>query len=143
MEVLIIAFLWRAGGAGWPPIGLNWRRAGVPLVVLFTLFWKGYSEWQAVLCALSLFAALRLPLTLFGDSLYDHWMNWPWVWVAGFILGLPSVFVHGWMGLLYALLPAIAQGVSVTLSNITTTAKDWPHEAVEIFVGVAVSLALF
>jgi len=142
MEMLLIAFLWRIGGAGWPPFGKDWRRWCVPTVVLFSCLFRGYSELQAVLCAVFLFTALRLPLTLRGDSLYHHWLNWPWVWIAGYLLGLASVVTHGWHGFLLALIPAIAQGVSVTLSNIPATAKDFPHEACEILTACAVALII-
>lgn len=142
MEVLIIAFLWRMGGAGIAPFRKNWRRVGVPIVVLFALFWSGYSEFQAIGCAVALFLALRLPLTLIGDSLYDHWLNWPWAWVAGYIIGLSSIFVLGWSGFLFAFIPAVAQGASVTLSNIPKTATDFPHEACEILTACAFSLFL-
>lgn len=142
MILVIISFLWRIGGAGWPPLGKDWRRIGVPAVVLIALLMANASEFCAVLTAILLFLAIRLPLTLIGDDVTKHPINWIWPWIAGYLLGLVSAVTHGWSGFWLALIPSAAQGVSVTLSNIPRTAKDWPHEACEIFTGAAVAAAV-
>jgi hypothetical protein len=63
-----------------------------------------------------------LPFTFKGDSIHSHWFNWVWIWIAGYLLGLPSVIL-GWDGLWYALVPCVAQGVLGTLSNLPKTSK--------------------
>lgn len=132
MTLVLIAFLWRAGGAGWPLLGKDWRRIGVPATVLIALLMANVSESRSVLTAILLFLALRLPLTLIGDDVTKHPINWIWPWIAGYLLGLISAVTHGWSGCWLALIPATAQGVSVMLSNLSKTAKDWPHEACEV-----------
>lgn len=75
-------------------------------------------------------------------SVTAHWFNWPWLFISGYLLGLASILVHGWMGFFLALIPALVQGISVTLSNLPKTAKDWPHEACEILIGASVAIAI-
>lgn len=108
-------------------------------MVLIALLMANVSEFRAVLTAILLFLAIRLPLTLVGNSVPAHPINWIWLWIAGYLLGLVSVVTHGWTGCWLALIPAMAQGISVTLSNIPRTAKDWPHEVCEILTGCAVA----
>lgn len=142
-EVLIIAFLWRIGGAGWPPLAKDWRRIVIPILVLIVLLMRNVSEFRAILAAVLLFLALRLPLTLIGDSIPSYAINWIWPFISGYLLGLASVVTHGWPGFIYALIPATAQGVSVALSNIPKTAKDFPHEACEVLIGASVAISIW
>ena len=144
MEVLTLGFLWRIGGAGWNPIGKDWRRVVAVLVILVSCLLRGYSTERSIICAIIAFAAFRLPLTLIGDSVPGHWINWPWQFVAGYLCGLPAVMTHGWIGFAWAVIPAVAQCVSVTLSNIQGfPARDWPHEACEVLIGCCVAVATF
>ena len=141
--ILINAVLWSLGGAGAWPFGRNWRRVGYPVLVLVIALQSGLSDVMAVLLAILCHLSTRLPLTFFGSTIPGHWFNWIWLWLGGYIIGLPAVLTHGWWGLAYALLPAFAQGLSVTLSNLPGSASAWPHEACEVFIGAAVFLALF
>lgn len=144
MEVLALGFLWRIGGHGWKPLGKDWRRIVAVLVIFLSCLWRGYPAWQSMLCAAPCFFVFRLPLTLIGSSLYDHWINWPWQFIVGYLCGLPAVAIHGWAGFALAGIPAIAQGASITLSNIQgLPAKTWTHEACEVLIGCSVAGALF
>ena len=140
---LVNAILWRLGGAGKWPFKRHWRRVGYPVLSFILALSWGHSLTFSLTIASLCHASTRLPLTLIGNSLYTHWINWPWVWVVGYILGLPAIMTHGWDGLLRALLPAFAQGWAITLSNIPSEARDWPHEACEVLIGFVVLLAIF
>lgn len=143
MEVLILGFLWRIGGAGWKPIGKDWRRIAAVLVIFVACLWRGHSAERSILCAGLSFFAFRLPLTLIGDSVPGHWINWPWQFVAGYLCGLPAVATHGVSGFAAASIPCLAQGVSITLSNIPgPPAKTWVHEACEVLIGCSVAAAV-
>lgn len=143
MIEVIAAFLWRMGGSGYPGLRRNWRRIGVPVLLVSVCLLRWISPLIAILMGLCLHMATRLPLTFFGESLHDHWFNWVWVWIAGYILGLPSVLLHGWNGVLLALIPMVAQGLSVNLSNVSGwPAKTFTHEFCESVTGVAVALAV-
>lgn len=139
MVELLIAFLWRIGGAGWKPFEKNWRRIVVPLVILTTLLISGAGVIHSILIAAFLLAALRLPLTLIGSEINSP-LNFLWVWISGLVLGIPSLIAHGWTWMV--ILPMLAQGISVTLSNISKTARDWPHEACEVLIGYSVALSI-
>lgn len=139
--VLIVGLLWRWGGYG-KPFGKHPRRYGYPLVAgLYSFFVLHASPYNAILLALTAHLTTRLPLTL-QDSDIDTAIEWAWVWIAGFLIGAPAVILHGWNGLLYALLPMCAQGISITLSNIKQTADFLPHDACEILIGCAVMGAM-
>ena len=143
MIPLIFAFLYRIGGAGWKPFGKNWRRIGIPILTFLVLSVSGAGVVKSLLTAALLLAALRLPLTFYGSSIPSCAFNWIWLWLAGYLLGLASVVTHGWQGLIYySCIPAMTQGVLITLSNIPETAKDFPHEACELAIGFSVALAV-
>ena len=122
----IVALLSQLGGT----YNKSYRRWGVPSVItIAALSFLGFSWWLPVLF-LSIFVASTLPFTLIGDGLKASWLNWVWIWVAGYLLGLPSLILdrHGW---LYAFVPSVVQGVIGTLSNLKATEKSFPWKFCE------------
>ena len=143
MIEIISAFLWRMGGSGYPGLHRNWRRIGVPALVVSVCLLRGISPLIAILTGLCLHMGTRLPLTFFGEDIHEHWFNWVWVWLAGYILGLPAVLTHGWVGFAFAIIPMVTQGLSVTLSNVSgVNATTFTHEFCESVTGIAVIIAI-
>jgi hypothetical protein len=139
MYEILNAFLWRMGGDGYPLLHRNWRRVGYPLILILSLL-GGAAAWPvALLTGILAHLTTRLPLTFIGNSLYTHWFNWVWVWVLGYIYGLPSVLVHGWAGFLLSIIPMVTVGMSLTLSNVSgVNSKTFTHEFCEAVTGFAV-----
>lgn len=138
----ISSILWMAGGTWKKAI----RRIGVPAAIVFsTVLYFGLSWWQLPL-ALSLFGVTTLPFTLKGDSIHDYWFNWVWIWIAGFIFGLPVVFTSlicsafSLQVLLLCLIPMFVQGIFGTLSNIKETSKWFPWKLCECMIGLSVAI---
>ena len=132
MLEVINSFIWRLGGS----VNKNIRRLGFPLLLVLVFVWT-LPIWKLLLLAISCHLATRLPLTLIGNDIPKHWFNWIWVWIAGYLLGLPSVIVHGYSGFLYALIPFFGQGISVTLSNLKRTRTIFVHEFCEAVIGAS------
>ena len=127
----ISALLWQIGGTWNKSI----RRFGVPLLLSATyLVFKGFSWWLLAYLPLMLIV-IRIPFTLIGDSVDENWINWPWIWVAGFLLGAPAA-VFGLEGLLYALVPMLVQGSLGTLSNLAFGREAVQWKMVEAMVGL-------
>ena len=111
----------------------SFRRIGVPLIItVANLLFLGFSWWLPLLL-ISIFAVATLPFTLIGDALDKSWVNYIWIWLAGYLLGLPSLLIsrHGWI---YALVPCITQGIIGTLSNVKVTAKYFPWKFCEFII---------
>lgn len=142
IAAIINAFLWRLGGAGANPFKRHWRRIGYPVLAgIMCLFFR-LPIFRVVLACLVGHATTRLPLTLIGDAVNKHWANWVWLWVLGFLYGLPSVALQGWIGFAWALLPCLTFGASVTLSNTTRFSAIFTHDFCEGVTGAAVFLSL-
>jgi hypothetical protein len=125
----VFGFLYALGGYRQK----NWRRLGLPFVLLLASLLFGSFSWWVVLSALLLGLSLRLPFTLRGDSLYSWWGNWPYIWLAGYLMGLTSFSILG------ALAPCLVQGIFGTLSNVPATARFFPWKWVEASVGFALA----
>lgn len=148
----LVSFLYAFGGWGFSPV----RRFGVPAaIVLWAFFYfrlqrKWYLLIYAALYA-SLFFALKLPITLFGDEVTGHWMNWPWLWILGAVQAaalFPLIFLSIEMDasyykrdigsrlnkwLLAMGIQAFALGALLTLSNAL---RFPPHAWVEVLGGL-------
>jgi hypothetical protein len=123
----LVALLSQLGGT----YNKSYRRWGVPSVItIASLIFLGFSWWLPVLF-FSIFVVSTLPFTLVGDSLHKCWINWVWIWIAGYLLGLPSALISGEKGTLYALIPMAVQGILGTLSNVKVTAKYVPWKFFE------------
>jgi hypothetical protein len=119
------------------------RRWGVPTIItIASLTFLGFSWWLPVLF-LSIFAVATLPFTLKGASLHEHWFNWVWIWIAGYLLGLPSVILHK-NGYMYAFVPFFTQGILGTLSNLKWSAKyvQWKFFEGAVWFAMAYCYAL-
>lgn len=138
---IINALLWRLGGAGALPFKRNWRRLIYPTLVLVFSLIAGFGAIRAILCVLVCHLTTRLPLTL-EDNDMDTVLEYLWIWVHGYILGLPAVILYGPIGFLYALVPMIAEGISVTLSNVKYTRGVFTHEFCEGVIGYSVMLSM-
>lgn len=136
------AFLWRLGGAGARPFRKNWRRIGYPLLAAICAGLSGVIYYKVIAIAIACHLSTRPPLTLIGDDIHKHWLNWIWLWVLGYLLGLPAVILHGWHGFLFALIPAATLGISVSLSNLKLTASIFTHEFCEGVIGFSVFFAI-
>ena len=109
------------------------RRIVVPLVItLAAALFLGWTWWWPVLF-LCIFGVSTLPFTLSGNSLYDKWYNWVWIWVLGYLYGLPSLFLSKY-GALYALIPMVITGIAGTLSNIKATAPYFQWKFCEFII---------
>lgn len=139
----IVAFLWQAGGT-WKK---QYRRIGFPVAAtLAVLLFIGF-EWWLPLFAGACFAVTTLPFTFIGDGLPEHWFNWVWVWITGYILGLPA-FLIGFDAEVFLMATGsmLAHGIFGTLSNIPATAKYFPWKFCEgafgFFVAFPVALTI-
>lgn len=111
-----------------------YRRWGVPsIITIAALLFLGFSWWLPVLF-ISIFSVSTLPFTFIGDSLQQHWFNWIWIWIAGYLLGLPSVLLSGERGLYFALVPMAVQGICGTLSNVKATSKFFQWKFCEFII---------
>jgi hypothetical protein len=109
------------------------RRVGVPLAITATTsLFLGWSWWWPVLF-ISIYAVTTLPFTLIGDSLDKSWVNWVYIWLAGYLLGFPAVLINknAWI---YAFVPCVVQGVFGTLSNIKQSSKYAPWKFCEFII---------
>lgn len=93
---------------------------------------------KSLLAVALLLATLRLPITLFENTVASAWFNWLWLFVVSFLWGTPLFILCGWT--LKPFLLSLAFGITATLSNIYKTAKDFPWEAVEIFTGTIIGV---
>jgi len=86
------------------------------------------------------YGATTLPFTFKGDSLFDHWFNWLWIWLPGYLIGCPSLLISGDLRvLLWSLIPAVVQGVLGSLSNVKGLMADtFVWKLVEGAIGFAV-----
>lgn len=137
----LVSFMNAMGG--WGPLFI--RRIGIPVVILiFTFLYydvkkKRYWVLYPIL-AVSIFAALSLPVTLIGDSVHGHWLNWVWLWALGASQGLsllPLAFfgrskIQRWCEAL--VMHTFAVGILLTLSNTW----GYPtHAWVEAGIGIS------
>ena len=139
LAVLVGGVLWRLGGAGAKPIGRNWRRIGLPCVIFYLTLSSHHNVFLSLLAALISHLTLRLPITLFGDSIWASIWNVPWLFVLGYLYGTPSLLFGS--GLLSPLIPCLTVSVLTVLSNIPSTSRIFVWEAVEMAVGVSVILS--
>lgn len=89
MYAPIAALLSQIGGTWWKPA----RRFVLPIGLALTLIWCGISILSSILCGTCVGVVAHLPITLIGDSVPSHWLNWIWLWVYGFLLGFPVAFI--------------------------------------------------
>lgn len=109
-----------------------YRRVCVPLVITgFSSLLLGFTWWLPVLF-ISVFGVSTLPFTFKGSSLYDHWFNWIWIWIAGFLLGIPSILIGG--SIFSCFIPCVVQGIVGTCSNLKFTAKYFQWKFCEFII---------
>lgn len=93
----LVSFLNAFGGWGFNFV----RRLGVPAAIVLwaVLYYRLQRKWFLALYAalfLGVFLALRLPITLIGDSISGHFVNWAWIWILGLLQSaslFPLVFL--------------------------------------------------
>lgn len=122
---IVCAILYRLGGDG---SGKLYRRIGVPLAI-FLYHFLVYRSLYSFLIIPYGFSVMTLPVTLKGDDITKFWLNWAWLPVLGYLIGL----ING--SLLYALVYGIIFTIVVTLSNIKKTADIFKWDRVELFLG--------
>lgn len=124
----VVAFLSQMGGT----FNKLYRRLGVPAIITLTAtLFLGWSWWWPVLF-LCVFGVATLPVTLIGDGIPSSWVNWVWLWVLGYLMGIPCLLIYKY-GYLYALISMVSFAVPVSLSNIKATAHWFPWKFVEGF----------
>ena len=138
MIAILMAFLWRLSGAGVKPFG-----ALIPITAGFYAMIKTGHWLIGLLVGLATWGAGSLPITIFGNGVKNKFpWGFIWIWVLGYIYGLPCVLIHGWSGLLFALIPCAAFGLGTTLSNLEASSKIFVWEFVEGITGAAIGIAL-
>jgi hypothetical protein len=136
----IYGLLWQLGGT----FNKLYRRIGIPaLSILIAWVFLGWSYWWIAL-AITQFITLILPFTLRGDSVLGAKINWAWIWILGYLCGLPSLVIgvlHGlyWQPFVASLIPCLTLGIWGTLSNINATREFSLWKWVEFVVGGAVA----
>lgn len=137
----VIAILWQAGGT-W---NKDLRRLIIPHVLtLATILFCGFSM-LTIVQFVAILTILRLPFTLFGNSIHSHWFNWVWIWISGALLGLTALPLGIQLNsvvytLVLAMIPCFVQGICGTLSNIKCTARFFKWKFVEGMIGMAFAL---
>jgi hypothetical protein len=114
------------------------RRLGVPLAISIAyILFIGWS-WILIPLFLSIFIVTTLPFTLVGDGLDKSWVNYVWIWLAGYLLGLPSALLHT-SGCILALITSFVMGILGTLSNWKYTEKYTPWKLCEFLIWSAMA----
>ena len=140
--IVPIGGLYRMIGGTWNKAVGRFLTPALPVVPILLL--GGWSFWLLLIYGVYLLAK-TLPFTLIGGSIHDSFINWPWIWVLGFINGLcamsllPIVGMGEWLDpILYAVgFPMLAYGICGTLSNIKATAKYFPWKFCEFIRGAS------
>lgn len=142
--LLPIAGLFRMVGGTWShDVG---RYLFVAAFVMAYFFFIGWTWWLIAMAG-AYFGVKTLPVTLIGDSIPEHWLNWVWIWALGFITGLP-VLIPGiltgqaGLALLSCLVPTAVFGLFITLSNVKATSKIFVWKLCEFAMGVSVAYPL-
>lgn len=141
----LVSFLNAFGGWAFKLV----RRLGIPVsVTIFAYLYSKDRKRDSIffpIIFLSSFAAFTLPLTLVGDSIPGHWINWLWVWGLGAVQGIslfPLCFLktfyqfedHVMKWLFGVIICTLVSGVVFTLSNLI----GFPvHAWCEALVGLA------
>lgn len=137
----IVALLYMAGGT----FHKSFRRFGIPLfMAVFGIIFLGWhSGW--ITLSLGYVAVLSLPFTLIGDDVNGHFLNFLWIWVFGYLLGLPAlvigVYLHKiGLSLALSIIPCLLIGISATLSNLKVSRNFMPWKLVEFIAGFSMTL---
>jgi len=127
-------------------IGGTWKKAVgrffTPLAIgMAYFFFIGWSLWIVVIFGAFL-AIKTLPFTLIGDDVDEHWLNWAWIWVLGFLNGVVCLSIAiplgMWLdGLILSLVPLLVYGVCGTFSNLAFSRNWFVWKLCEFLFGVA------
>lgn len=137
-HVLLLAFLWMAGGT-W---NKNIRRIGVP-IFLCSMYWAFFPfHWWFFIFGILQYIVLTLPFTV-GDGDVRSWWQFAWIWIAGYLIGLPvlipAVFFGKYQyGFILPLISFFVQGIFGTFSNLPTTRRWFPWKLVEFLIGSSI-----
>lgn len=130
----VVAVLWAIGGTGFKWV----RRYVVPVIFLITSwYWLGFSL-GVILFPLSLALLARLPFTLIGDSIHEHWLNWLWIPIVLYLIGVPAAWID-LAAFKYALVTLFFSAPLAVLSNIKLTREIFPWKLVEGVIGIALT----
>lgn len=132
------AILNRLGGSK----NKNWRRWGIGIALAIYGILTGVTWYYALAC-IATSQLFRLPITFKGDSIPEHWYNWAWLPIVGFLYGLvpfPLSIPEWTNGLIYAGVFGGIFGIIVALSNIKATADIFKWDRVELVYGALISL---
>lgn len=109
------------------------------LVPLVAAYYHGFSLWLIV-GAVTIFLSQILPVTLIGDSLHEHWLNWLWPFALGYIKGVAVIPIAIWLKvakkcLFVSFIPCFVIGLAIVLSNVSATAEIFEWKFVEALSG--------
>ena len=135
----VSGIIYMAGGT-WKK---QFKRIGVPLSALVVTCLFAGIHWAWIVMALWYFGKMTIPLTLIGDGIPDHWFNWIWVWVHGYLMGLPclifGVFTEQVLAaFLLSFVPCVLHGLFTTFSNLRFSRAWFPHKLCEFVTGASV-----
>jgi len=126
------------GGTYWKFVG-RFLTPLLPAMAYF--FFIGWSWWIPAIYGAYLIVK-TLPVTLKGDSVLKPWYNLVWIWVLGFLNGIPALTLgistnHIICALAMSIVPMVVYGTVITLSNIPATAKYFPWKLDEFCMGAS------
>lgn len=135
-----ICLMSQLAGSKYAPKSL--RREGIPLLIcLFVLGVNGAWSWWIPVIFVCMDGSYRLPFTLIGDSILDHWFNWIWIFVWSLILcgsGFAVLFIfrdYSWIEFVkISAVYSVYAFLFAAGSNIKFLANSKPWKAVEGFV---------
>jgi len=115
----------------------KWARRYVIPVVAAGMVWyfTGHFYWQLIPMMLGMYGAFCLPVTLKGDGIPEHWLNWLWLPLWGILICSGVLWLHlGYW--LISLTFGLFLAILVALSNVPACAKFFQWKMVEFFEGV-------
>ena len=120
-------------------IGGTWakwaRRYIIPILIAGMAWYYIGFQWKLIPMMLMMYGVFCLPITLKGNGIPDHWVNWIWIPMWAILL-CSSVL---WLNIYYwecSIICGILLSTMVILSNINLTQKYFQWKMVEFFEGV-------
>lgn len=119
--------------------GTPWGWGSVFSIAVFLQLFGKLRNWKGYVSLFLFWVLGTLPITLGGDSIFDHWYSIVWIWLLGYIQGLWFI-VYNKNVKNYALFPMIMYGIWITLSNAPETASLFPWKFCEGIMGFSLGI---
>ena len=130
--VITCAVLNRLAGYGDSKHAKLWRRVGVPILIMLYGLLK--HRWWSIASLPLGFGVFCLPITLVGNDIRTDWINYPWLYILGILIGLISI-PHSFIELIFCFIYGIIFGTLVVLSNLKKTREIFLWSYVELVYG--------